>query len=41
MTLKLLFMSDFLAWHVKFESRKAFKKELNKELMLAVGHANR
>ena len=23
----------FLAWHIKFEKRKALKKELNEELM--------
>ena len=27
-----------LAWHVKFEKCKTFKKELNKELMLIAWH---
>ena len=30
-----------LAWHIKFEKRKAFKKELNKELIPAAWHPNR
>ena len=30
-----------LAWHTKFEKRKALKKELNEELMPAAWHPNR
>ena len=30
-----------LAWHIKFEKRKALKKELNKELMPIVWHTKR
>ena len=30
-----------LAWHTKFEKRKALKKELNEELMSAAWHPNR
>ena len=30
-----------LAWHIKFEKRKALKKELNEELMLVALHPNR
>ena len=29
---------DELAWHIKFEKREAFKKELSEELMLIVWH---
>ena len=36
MTLKLLFR--YLTWHIKFQQRKAFKKELNEELMLIAWH---
>ena len=30
-----------LAWHIKFEKRKALKKELNEELIPEVWHPNR
>ena len=30
-----------LAWHGKFEKHKALKKELNKELIPAIWHAER
>ena len=30
-----------LAWHIKFEKRKALKKELNEESMLVAWHPNR
>ena len=30
-----------LAWHIKFEKRKALEKELNKELMLIAWHPRR
>ena len=30
-----------LAWHIKFEKRKALKKELNEELMLVAWHPRR
>ena len=30
-----------LAWHIEFEKRKAFKKELNEELMLISWHPRR
>ena len=30
-----------LAWHIKFEKRKALEKELNKELMLIARHPRR
>ena len=30
-----------LAWHIKFEKHKAFKKELNEELMPVAWHPNR
>ena len=30
-----------LAWHVKFEKRKALKKELNEELMPVAWHTKR
>ena len=30
-----------LAWHIKFEKRKALKKELSQELMLLVRHRSR
>ena len=30
-----------LAWHSKFEKRKALKKEFNEELMLVAGHPKR
>ena len=31
----------FLSWHIEFEKIKAFKKELNKELMLIVWYPTR
>ena len=30
-----------LAWHIKFEKRKALKKELHEEPMLVAWHPNR
>ena len=30
-----------LAWHIKFEKRKALKKELNEELILVAWHSKR
>ena len=30
-----------LTWHIKFEKRKAFKKELNEELMFTAWHPKR
>ena len=34
-------MIQLLTWHVKFEKRKADKKELNEELMLIAWHPKR
>ena len=33
--------SRLLAWHIKFEKPKAFKKELNEELMLVAWYPKR
>ena len=30
-----------LAWHIKFEKRKALKKDINEELMLVAWHPKR
>ena len=38
---KTIIHITLLAWHIKFEKRKALKKELNKELMLIACHPGR
>ena len=40
MILELLFIS-LLSWHIIFGKRKALKKDINEELMLAVWHPKR
>ena len=34
-------LSDFLAWHIKFEKRKALKKKISEELMPLAWHPRR
>ena len=40
MMMVLIFLSGFLAWHIKFEKRKALKK-INEELMGKAWHPKR
>ena len=39
--LEVIIYIRFLSWHIKFEKRKALKRELNGELMLVVWHPRR
>ena len=41
MILILLFLSDFLASHIKFENWKEVRKKISEELMPVAWHPNR